>query len=126
MMKNFLFQFIGLIIVMLVVVFYSLNNLRGGNAASLGLFQRNQPQESIQAQAIRATRTKYNEAKKANTDFSQSPCLAIDLGNGYALDVVHDPRIEADTLNQCESYTNGTVLNLVEILPDGTIVNIID
>lgn len=125
-MKSFLLQFFGLVIVMMVVIYFYLTNMRGGNAAPLNFFQGKQTQESTQAFAIRATKTKYEEAKKANTDFSQSPCLAIDLGNGYALDTVHDPRIEADTANQCESFNNGTATALVEILPDGTIVNIID
>lgn len=120
-MKNPAVQVLATMIGGFIIVVIALVYLRGSSAFAF-FSGGNNKQESVEATAIRATKIQYKSSKEANTDFSQSPCLSQDLGNGYSLDVVHDPRTVEDETNQCSNPNN----KLVEILPDGTIRNIIN
>ena len=65
----------------------------------------------------------YNSRKASGMVFS-SQCLG--RVDGYAVDVVHVPRIAEDDLieNQCQEYRNGNVKHFIELDKDGNIVRV--
>jgi hypothetical protein len=78
--------------------------------------------ETTEAQAIRKAKLAYEEKKKAGENFETSPCLSEDLGEGWAADIVHNPRIVEDDQNKCNSFEQGRAIHLIEMTPDGKIV----
>lgn len=78
--------------------------------------------ESTEAEPIRQAKKLYDEKKKSNEDFSKSPCLSEDLGNGWAVDIIHNPRTTQDDENKCDSYEQKKVEHIVEMSPDGKII----
>lgn len=92
--------------------------------SSVNIFAGSQKVESTQAVSIRSAKKIYADKKAQNTDFDQSPCLSEDMGNGYALDIAHNPREQIDDQVQCSSYQNGSVKHFVEMSPDGNILRI--
>ena len=124
-MKNPTVQVFATIIGGFIVVFVAFIYMRGSNAFAL-LSRRQEVQESVEATAIRSSKNEYKKAKDSNIDFSLSPCISEDMGNGYALDIVHDPRTVEDETNTCTQKNNPQEIKLVEMLPDGTIKNIVN
>jgi hypothetical protein len=110
-------------IVAIIIVGYTAYNMFGASKAG-SLFANTSRVETVQAQPIRAAKKVYQDKKTQKTDFDQSPCLTEDMGNGYALDIVHNPRMLIDDQNKCRAYEDGSVKHLVEMTPDGTIVTI--
>lgn len=111
------------IIAILVVGYTAFTIFRPGNVDILkaGL-PGTQKIESAEAEPIRAAKKLYEEKKKANEDFDQSMCLSQDVGDGWAVDIVHNPRTVKDDENKCESFEQGRVAHLIEMTPDGKIV----
>lgn len=93
-------------------------------SSSANIFAGSQKIESTHAEAIRQSRKIYSDKKAQKVDFDQSPCLSEDMGNGYALDISHNPREQIDDQVQCSSYQNGTVKHFVELSPEGNIMRI--
>ncbi|GIW59300.1 MAG: hypothetical protein KatS3mg087_0366 [Patescibacteria group bacterium] len=119
-MKKQLFQILGLAVIAVITTIMSLSYLNSGNAFGFNLGTSPSKQESVQAPILREARQEFQKAKEAQTDFSQSPCLNNSLPTGYALDIIHNPRIVADDQTQCPRNDVG----LVEIYPSGEIANI--
>ena len=71
-----------------------------------------------QAQAL------YAQQRADGVDFSKGPCLAEELIEGWAADIVHTPRTAEDDLpeNQCQSYRAGRAFRIVELDPDGNVI----
>ena len=65
----------------------------------------------------------YEQKKAEGMNFS-SQCMGTCIG--YAVDVVHVPRIEEDNLveNQCADFREGRVGRFIELDKDGEIVRI--
>jgi hypothetical protein len=78
--------------------------------------------ESTEAEPIRKAKTLYQNSKKNKVDFSASPCLSEDIGGGWAVDIIHNPRIVKDDEVQCTAYEEGKVTHIVEMTPDGNVV----
>lgn len=76
-----------------------------------------------QQEAINAALVLYQEKKDQGMNFS-SQCLGS--VNGYAVDIVHVPRINTDNLleNQCEDFVKGNINKFIELDSDGVIVKI--
>ena len=57
-----------------------------------------------------------------------SQCLGVIYVNetGFAVDIVHNPRIPEDNLpeNQCKDYREGIVRNFIELDKSGTLIKI--
>lgn len=119
-MKNPAFQVLATMILGALIVVITFVYMRGTNSVQV-FSTANKRQESVEAKAIRSSKVEYQKAKDSSADFAQSQCLSEDMGNGYALDVVHDPRTVEDQIATCSQNQSG---KLVEILPDGTIYNI--
>jgi hypothetical protein len=94
---------------------------QNGQAPKLNPFGA-QKIESIEGQAIQRAKKVYEEKKKAKEDFEKSPCLSEDVGDGWAVDIVHNPRVVEDDQNKCNSYEQKTVTHIIEMTPDGKIV----
>ena len=71
----------------------------------------------------------------ANRLFSQERARNVSLNSqclgecdGYAVDIVHNPRTEVDDLqyNQCSDYLTGILTNFIEIDTNGNIVRVKD
>jgi len=109
-------------IVAIIVVGYTAFSLfRPG---SVPVFGTNKKIEAIYAEPMRLAKNVYKEKKNQKTDFSQSPCLSEDLGDGYSLDVVNNPRTILDDQNKCQSYQTGKTQHIIEMTPDGEIERI--
>ncbi|MDQ3099343.1 MAG: hypothetical protein M3Q44_06360 [bacterium] len=80
--------------------------------------------ETVQASPIRSSKKIYADKKSQNTDFEKSPCLSEDMGNGYALDIVHNPREQIDDQVYCTGFSQGNVKHIVEMTPDGSILRV--
>jgi len=76
-----------------------------------------------QQEAINSTLALYQQNKDQGMNFS-SQCLGS--VNGYAVDIVHVPRISNDNLleNQCEDFVKGNVNKFIELDANGSIVKI--
>jgi hypothetical protein len=109
-------------VIAIIAVGYTMFILFGQRSSPL--FQGSQKIESAQADAIRTSKKTYKEKKDQKVDMEASPCLSEDMGNGYALDIAHNPRLSIDEQNQCNSYKSGTVKHFVEMTPDGSILRI--
>ncbi|MDQ3239375.1 MAG: hypothetical protein M3P33_02520 [bacterium] len=111
--------FLGLIAIL--VVGFTMFSVIKPNA--LPAFSKNSSNkiESTHLSPIRTAKEVYKDKKEKNVDMSKSPCLSDDMGNGYALDVSHNPKIAIDDQNKCETYQSGQVKHIVEISPDGKI-----
>jgi hypothetical protein len=74
-----------------------------------------------QREVIEGASQLYAEFKLEDLEID-SQCLGI--VRGYAVDIVHVPRIEEDSLfeNQCEDYLAGRVVHLIELDKGGEIV----
>lgn len=110
------------IIALLIVGYTALTIFRPGSQMSLVSFSGSSRIESTEAEPMRQAKKLYDERKKANEDFSKSPCLAENVAGGWAVDIVHNPRTVQDEQNKCASYEQKTVEHIVEISPDGKIV----
>lgn len=79
----------------------------------------------VQQELIDKINALYKQAKDSGRDLSQGPCLGT--VDGYAVDIAHNPRTEADNdpKNQCASYISGEVQHFVELDPDGNILRIV-
>ncbi len=80
--------------------------------------------ETVQADALRRAKKLYTDKKTARTDFEQSPCLSENMGDGYALDIVHNPREQIDDQIVCSEFQQGKVRHIVEMTPDGNILRV--
>jgi hypothetical protein len=92
--------------------------------SSLSIFKGSSKIESVQAAAIRTSKKIYSDKKAQNTDFEKSPCLSEDMGNGYALDIVHNPREQIDDQTYCIGFQQRTVAHIVEMTPEGNILRV--
>lgn len=119
-----LMKLILLSLVAVIVVGYTAFTLLNPSA-SRNIFAGNpQKIETVQGSAIRQAKEIYAEKKEQKIDFSQSPCLSEDMGNGYALDIVHNPRQIIDDQNLCLGFMQGTVTHQVELTPDGNVLRV--
>jgi hypothetical protein len=116
-------KLLALGIIALIIVGYTAYTMFGAQR-SASLFAGSTRTESVQAEPIRTAKKIYAEKKSAKTDFDQSPCLAEDMGDGYALDIVHNPRLTIDDQNKCMDYEQGKVDHLIEMTPDGNVATI--
>jgi hypothetical protein len=75
-----------------------------------------------QQQAIDCANEVYKKAKELAVLDSQ--CLGTCVG--YAIDIVHVPRIASDNLaeNQCADYKDGKVSHFIELDKDGNVVRV--
>ena len=75
-------------------------------------------------EAISQAKIVYEIYKSEGTDLSHGPCLTNNLIPNWALDIVNQPRTEADDLpeNQCKSYLEGLVEHIVELTPEGKLI----
>lgn len=66
----------------------------------------------------------YEEYKNSGTNFKSGPCLTNNLIEGWALDIVHDPKIAVDNepQNQCSDYLYGRVGHIVELDINGRLI----
>ncbi|MBU3907293.1 MAG: hypothetical protein KKA64_03510 [Nanoarchaeota archaeon] len=77
-----------------------------------------------QQQAITCALNLYSQKKAGSMEFL-SQCLGTcELGGGYAVDIVHAPRVEEDNHaeNQCEDYKQGKAKNFIELDKNGEVV----
>jgi len=111
------------IIALLIVGYTAFSIFRpSGTPMSLVGFPKDNRIESAEAEPMRQAKKLYDERKKSNEDFSNSPCLAENIADGWAVDVIHNPRTVQDEQNKCASYEQKTVEHIVEISPDGKII----
>lgn len=77
------------------------------------------------ANVIREARSLLDEKLKSGYDLENRPCLAEEIVPGWAVDLVHQPISEVDKLpeNQCQSYLEGRVKNLILMDEFGHIVD---
>ena len=83
------------------------------------------PDDALKQQdLINKTLKLYQQENLKGIEFF-SQCLGVI--DGYAIDVVHVPRIEEDNLaeNQCDSFRSREVLHFIEIDQNGNIVRIV-
>ena len=74
--------------------------------------------------AIALAQEVYAQQKADGMDFSSGPCLAEDLMEGWAADIVHNPRRPVDDApeNQCQSFRAGKAFRQVELDPEGNVI----
>ena len=74
--------------------------------------------------AIALAQEVYAQQKADGMDFSSGPCLAEDLMEGWAADIVHSPRQAIDDApeNQCQSFRAGKAFRQVELDPKGNVI----
>jgi hypothetical protein len=109
-------------LIALIVVGFTMFSLF--RPASIPTLQGGGKIESAQAESIRLAKKIYKEKKDQKVEMEASPCLSEDMGNGYALDIAHNPRIPKDDQVKCESVKTGKTKNYIEMTPDGTIIRI--
>lgn len=110
------------IVAIIIVTFTYLTVVRSGTAP---IFSASQSKiESTQAEPIRTAKKIYQDKKNQKVDMEKSPCLSDDMGDGYALDIAHNPRISLDDQVQCDSIKSGKLTHFVEMTPDGKILRI--
>lgn len=86
-----------------------------------------QPGISIeQDRAVNQAQMLFREAKIQNRDLSSGPCLTNALMPGWVADIVHNPRVEIDDLeeNQCKAYISGEAKHFVELDLSGDIIRV--
>lgn len=74
--------------------------------------------------AIREASELFRMKRDEGMDFSNGPCLAEDIANGWSVDIVHLPRTEEDDKpeNQCAYYRQGKTKHFIELSLDGDLV----
>ena len=74
--------------------------------------------------AINQARYLFQIKKLSGNDLSDGKCLSDALLPGWAVDIVHHPRISIDDLpeNQCPSYREGRAKHIVELDIDGKLI----
>jgi hypothetical protein len=82
------------------------------------------PNEVIMQQLAINDSLKLYEAKKLDGMNFSSQCLGT--VDGYAVDIVHVPRIAEDNLveNQCQDYLNSSVSHFIELDREGNVVRV--
>ena len=82
---------------------------------------------SVDPSAIDQCRHSCLQAKNANVDLSNGPCLSDSLPSGVVTpdvvcDVAHEPRqpVDDQAQNQCKAYLNGSAHHFVEVDPNCT------
>jgi hypothetical protein len=110
-------------IIAVIIVGYTAFTMFGGGK-NTAIFATPNKLETVQAEPMRKAKALYKQKKSEKVDFDQSPCLSEDMGDGYALDIVHNPRMLIDDQNKCQSYEETTVKHLVEMNPEGAILSV--
>lgn len=86
-------------------------------------FVKSIPKSEIET-AVNQAQYFYGQKKARNEDLSNGPCLSESLMPGWAVDIVHSPRLPMDDLpeNQCQLYPKGQAKHFVELDIDGNLV----
>ncbi|MEK7616448.1 MAG: hypothetical protein AAB414_00130 [Patescibacteria group bacterium] len=82
------------------------------------------PSRSELDSAINKATHIYAEIRLKGMDFSNGPCLSNALMPDWVLDIVHNPRILTDDLqeNQCPAYIEGRARHFVELDTEGNLI----
>ncbi len=108
-------SYIGILIVLLITSIWAVSYFTKG--------PDNKPSQ-VERGIRGAAQALFIQQKSAGVDLSNGPCLSSDIMNGYAVDIVHNPRQAVDNLpqNQCSSYLNATVKHFIELDTEGNFV----
>lgn len=95
-------------------------------ASEIDLRARQRPLPPDIAPAVEAAKALYERVKGdySAEQLEQGPCLADEVIPGWAVDIVHEPRVRADNLvkNQCQAFRRGRVAHIVELAPNGDFI----
>jgi hypothetical protein len=109
------------IIAFLIVGYTAFTMFKPGQAPVFG----SKKLETTYSEPMRKAKQLYKDKKAEKTDFSQSPCLSEDIGDGWSVDIVNNPRTTVDDRNVCTSFQEGKTTHIIEMNPDGNIERII-
>ena len=76
--------------------------------------------------AVAKAQNLFKQKMAAGEDLSSGPCLAEEIIPDWSADLLHDPREEADDLeeNQCRFYYEGKTHHYVELDMNGNLINV--
>jgi|SRR3989344_136852 len=76
--------------------------------------------------AVNQARHFYQIKKSDGDDFLEGPCLSNNLMINWVADIVHNPRVSVDNLeeNQCPAYIEGKAEHFVELDIYGNVVRV--
>lgn len=113
--KNKLFWAIMIWVIVIAMVVVAFNKTSGIKESKLTIDT-----------AVANAKSIYRKRLLDGVDQSNGPCLSNDLMQGWAADLVHNPRVALDDLpsNQCQAYLEGRASHFVELDLSGNVIRV--